>query len=71
MRIGVPAAAAVTRVLQPYLYGVGARDPVTFVVILQEWRWPTPRDALASAIPFGIARSVLAAVGLTLGRRRA
>ncbi len=31
--IGVPGAAAVTKVLQSYLYGVGARDPVTFVVI--------------------------------------
>jgi putative ABC transport system permease protein len=31
--IGVPAALATTRVLQSYLYGVGARDPVTFVAI--------------------------------------
>jgi putative ABC transport system permease protein len=31
--IGVPAAAATTKMLQSYLYGVGARDPVTFVAI--------------------------------------
>lgn len=31
--IGVPAAAAATRMLAAYLYGVGARDPVTFTLI--------------------------------------
>jgi putative ABC transport system permease protein len=31
--IGVPVAAATTRVLQTYLYGVGPRDPLTFVAI--------------------------------------
>jgi predicted permease len=31
--IGAPAAAAVTKVLQAYLYGVGARDPLTFIAM--------------------------------------
>jgi putative ABC transport system permease protein len=33
LAIGVPGAAAVTRLLQSYLYGVGARDPATFVAV--------------------------------------
>ncbi len=31
--LGVPVAAAVTRTLQAFLYGVGARDPLTFVLV--------------------------------------
>jgi ABC-type antimicrobial peptide transport system permease subunit len=31
--IGVPAAAVMTKALQAWLYGVGARDPLTFVAI--------------------------------------
>jgi putative ABC transport system permease protein len=31
--LGVPAAAAATVVLQSFLFGVGARDPLTFVAI--------------------------------------
>jgi putative ABC transport system permease protein len=31
--IGVPAAAAVTRMLQTFLFGVGARDPLTFLTV--------------------------------------
>ncbi len=31
--LGVPGAAATTKMLQSYLYGVGARDPITFVFI--------------------------------------
>jgi putative ABC transport system permease protein len=33
LAIGVPAAAATTRMLQVFLYGVGARDPLTFVAV--------------------------------------
>jgi putative ABC transport system permease protein len=31
--IGIPAAALMTKALQAWLYGVGARDPLTFVAI--------------------------------------
>ncbi len=31
--IGVPGAAAMTKVLQSFLFGVGARDPLTFVLV--------------------------------------
>jgi putative ABC transport system permease protein len=31
--IGIPCAAAITKVLQSFLFGVGARDPLTFVFV--------------------------------------
>jgi putative ABC transport system permease protein len=31
--IGVPAAAVMTKALQAWLFGVGARDPLTFIAI--------------------------------------
>ena len=31
--IGIPAAAVMTKALQAWLYGVGARDPLTFIAI--------------------------------------
>ena len=33
LAIGVPAAAATTRLLRSYLAGVGPRDPLTFLVV--------------------------------------
>ncbi len=32
-KIGVPTAAATTRLLRAYMVGVGPRDPVTFVLV--------------------------------------